>query len=141
MVRSECVSALLSRANPYDFRDGANEDLAVSDAVGSRGPGYHIYAVDDLMVVDHRNDADLWQQVDHVLLASPLLLDALLNAVPFDFAHRESVVPKVDQGPLHGLKTLRTDDSFDLLHHASLPTGRGAGWEAAAAAEPAGPDP
>ena len=125
---SDRLGTDLAGADPHDLLDRGDEDLAVADharcGLSSEIPSTTSWTSWSCTTAMTRI---FGSRSMRVLLTAPLLRDALLDPVALDLDHGEPGVAQAHERVLDALELLGPEDGFDLLHHASPPTGFGCG--------------
>src|ERR1022692_4066153 len=73
------------------------------------------------MILNHRLDLDLRQQIDNVFVASINLGMAFLAAVAAYLRYRHAIDARFEQGVFYRLETRGADDCFQLFHNLVVP--------------------
>ena len=98
--------------------DRGDEDLAVADLAGARGLDHGLDGLLDAVVGQHHLDADLGQEIDHVLGAAVKLGMALLAAEALNLGDGQAADADLGQRFANFVELEGFDDGGDLFHFA-----------------------
>src|SRR6185369_11615912 len=121
IVPSECVWPSFARPDPHDVLDRRHEDLAVTDAARPRRLREDADDGRRHRVVEQHLDADLRQEVDHVLRTAIELGVPLLAPESLHLRDGEALDTRLRERLLHLVELERLDDRLDLLHRPPRP--------------------
>src|SRR3989304_2110054 len=120
-----CDFASLASPHPDGVLDRDDEDLAVADVSGAGTLQDRLHRPFGVGVLHNNLDLQLGQHVPRVGLAAAAAVDnPLLGASTGDVDDVQSDEASCLQGALNVVQLLWSDDRFDLLHRALLPTRR-----------------